>query len=73
MDTELIQIPWQKLSPEALQGLVQEFVLREGTDYGPCEHSLEAKVEAVFKQLRAEKVFVCFDPRSESVDIRVKD
>lgn len=27
-------IPWQDLSPETLENLIESFVLREGTDYG---------------------------------------
>ncbi|WP_171489951.1 YheU family protein, partial [Acinetobacter baumannii] len=27
-------IPWQDLSPETLENLIERFVLREGTDYG---------------------------------------
>ena len=31
-------IPWQDLSPETLENLIESFVLREGTDYGEHEH-----------------------------------
>ncbi|TIE66479.1 YheU family protein, partial [Legionella pneumophila] len=34
-------IPWQELSPEALENLIESFVLREGTDYGEHERTLE--------------------------------
>lgn len=29
----------EMLSDEALNGLIQEFILREGTDYGTSEHT----------------------------------
>ncbi|MBW2654812.1 MAG: YheU family protein [Deltaproteobacteria bacterium] len=29
-----IKIPYNQLSPEALQGVIEEFVTRDGTDYG---------------------------------------
>jgi uncharacterized protein YheU (UPF0270 family) len=32
------------LSPEALRGLVEEFVTRSGTDYGAVERSVEEKI-----------------------------
>ncbi len=36
-------IPWQDISPDALDNLLESFVLREGTDYGEHERSLEQK------------------------------
>lgn len=40
-------IPWQDLSPETLENLIESFVLREGTDYGEHERTLEQKVADV--------------------------
>ena len=54
MDTEQpepIVIPHRELSPEALRGVMESFVLREGTDYGEREVSLEQKVAQVLRQL----------------------
>ena len=36
-------IPWQDLAPETLENLIESFVLREGTDYGEQERTLEQK------------------------------
>ena len=44
-------IPHRQLSPEALQGLIEEFVSRSGTDYGERETPLETKVAQVWHQL----------------------
>ena len=50
-------IPWDKLSAPALEGLIEEFVLREGTEYGARELSLDQKKSDVKRQLeRAEAV-----------------
>ena len=54
-------IPWQELSPEALSGLVEEFVSREGTEYGEEEVSLADKVREVIAQLEAGTVVAVFD------------
>jgi len=32
-----VKIPYDQLSPEALHGVVEEFVTRNGTDYGEVE------------------------------------
>ena len=44
-------IPHKQLTPEALQGLIEEFVSRDGTDYGEREIPLAVKVDQVRKQL----------------------
>ena len=46
-------IPWQDISPDALDNLIESFVLREGTDYGEHERSLEQKVADVKRQLQS--------------------
>ena len=67
---EPIEIPHGELSPAALRGVVEAFVLREGTDYGLHELSLEQKVAHVLRQLHSGEARIWFDPVSQSVDIR---
>jgi uncharacterized protein len=62
-------IPHQQLSADALQGLIEEFITREGTDYGHTEVALEAKVEQVRRQLERGEVVIVFDPATESVSL----
>ena len=64
-----MDIPYEQLSPEALRGLVEEFVLREGTDYGSVDYSLEEKTAHVMKQLEKGLAKVVFDPELESCNI----
>ena len=68
-----MKIPMSSLSEEALRSIIEAFVLREGTDYGPSEHDLDAKCAAVLRQLRAGEAEIDFDPDTESVDIRPVD
>lgn len=65
-----MNIPWQELKPETLRAVIEEFVSRDGTDYGQNEASLESKVETVHQLLRSGKVVVVFDLETESCDIR---
>ena len=67
-----IAIPYQELSAEALQGVVKAFVLREGTDYGEREVTLETKVAQVMRQLERGEAQIWFDPDTSSVDLRVR-
>jgi len=63
---------FERISPDALQGLVEEFITREGTDYGWEEFTLATKVEQVKQQLRRGEVVIVFDPASESVSLLTK-
>lgn len=67
---ELLEIPVGQLSAEALRGVIESFVLREGTDYGAREYSLEEKVQHVERQLTRGEARIVFDPVSGTCDIR---
>jgi uncharacterized protein YheU (UPF0270 family) len=62
-----IEVNISSLSAEALQGIIESFVLREGTDYGVNELSLEKKVENLKKKLHRKEIFLVFDPNTESI------
>lgn len=62
-------IPHEQLSSDTLQGLIEEFITREGTDYGQEEVSLDTKVAQVLRQLQRGDVVIVFDPSSESVSL----
>jgi uncharacterized protein YheU (UPF0270 family) len=65
-----MDIPWQELNPETLRSLIEEFITREGTDYGVQEVSLETKVKQVHRQLELGKIKLVFDAETESCDLR---
>lgn len=67
-----MQIDHQQLSPEALQGLLEAFVQREGTDYGQ-EVEQHQKVAQVRDQLYAGSAFVVFDGQTQEFNIVSKD
>lgn len=64
-----IEIPYTSLAPGTLRAVVEEFITREGTDYGVRERSLEDKVEDVMRQLRRGEVRIWFDPESNTVNL----
>src|SRR4051812_27721923 len=64
-----VRIAPEDLEPATLRAVIESFVLREGTDYGLHETSLEAKVEQVLRQLRRGEAHITFDPASESVNV----
>ena len=64
-----VVVPHHLLSPEVLRALVEEFVTREGTDYGAQEKSLEEKVSRVMDQLADGRAKVVFDASSQTPNI----
>lgn len=61
-----MEIPHTSLSKESLRGVIEDFILREGTDYGSLEYSLDEKVLQVMKQIESGKVKILFDPDDET-------
>lgn len=66
---EPVEVPYTELSPEALRGVVECYVLREGTDYGDRDITLDQKVAQVLSHLQRGEARVMFDPDTETVTI----
>ena len=66
-----IRLAPDDLEPDTLRSLIESFVLREGTDYGMHETSLEDKVAHVLIQLRRGEAHITFDPATESINVVV--
>jgi uncharacterized protein len=69
---EPVVVPYTELAADLLHAVVESYVLREGTDYGEKEFSLEAKVAHVISQLKRGEARIVFDPETESVSITKK-
>lgn len=68
-----VEIPHEQLSPEALHGVIESFVLREGTEYGERDVPLDTKIAQVLRQIERGEARIVFDPSSETIDIVVKE
>jgi uncharacterized protein YheU (UPF0270 family) len=68
---EGIDVPYERLDPETLRNVIQEFVTRDGADWGETGCTLEDKVGQVMQQLRNRKVKIVFDLNSETTNIVV--
>jgi uncharacterized protein len=66
---EPVIIPHGELDDDTLRRVIEAFVLREGTEYGAHDVSLEQKVLQVQSQLQRGEARVVFHPDSESIDI----
>ena len=70
---EPVVVPHGELSPDALLGVVESFVLREGTDYGERDVSHADKVAQVMRQLERGEAQIMFEPVSGTIHIVLRD
>ena len=66
-------IPVNKLSPMALKGVIEEFISRDGTDYGEIEASPETKFRQVQYKLEKGSAVLIFDDESGTTNIFLAD
>ena len=69
----VLVISHRQLSPEALSGLIQEFVTRDGTDSGYTKGSLAENVAMVRRQLDKGQAVIVFDQRTKTCNIMPAD
>jgi uncharacterized protein len=62
-------IPISRISPEALQGVIEEFISREGTDYGEVTFSLRTDFRQVKQRLTNGSAVLVFDDETKSPNI----
>ena len=68
-----VKVPFDQLSPKALLGVIEEFITRDGTDYGENEVSLETKIAQVSAQLKSDKAVIVFNQGSETCTTLKRD
>lgn len=66
-------IPYDQLNPDTLQSLVEEFVSRDGTDYGDKEVPLDVKVQQVVSKLKSGEAVILFSESKGLCNIVRKD
>lgn len=59
-------IPYQELSDDALQALLEDFVTRDGTDYGAVEMSMQEKAEYLLALLKKGELLISYDEKLQS-------
>ncbi|MDD5285401.1 MAG: YheU family protein [Desulfuromonadaceae bacterium] len=66
---EGVLVPLNRINPETLRKLVEEFVTREWSELADANHTFEEKIEQVLRQLKENKACVVFDLTTESFNI----
>jgi uncharacterized protein YheU (UPF0270 family) len=62
-------IPHEELNPDTLRAMLEDFVTRNGTEYGEIETPIAERIDFVLRQLRAGKAFILYDAESASFTI----
>ena len=66
---EGIEVPFERINPDTLQRMIEEFVTREWADLGDSGYTLEDKANQVRRQLEARTAKVVYDVTTESWNI----
>jgi uncharacterized protein YheU (UPF0270 family) len=61
-----IEIPLDRISPDTLRNMIEEFVTREWSDLSDSAYSLDEKVEQVMRQLKEKRARIVFDCASRT-------
>lgn len=64
-----VELPWQRLSADVLAAVLEEYVTREGTDYGEAPVPLATKVAEVQRQLERGQVVLLYDAATQSLNL----
>lgn len=66
VDERLLEIPYERLSPEALQGVLEEYATRGGYE---CTLSLKKRIQILREKLAQKRLKILFDPVEQSINI----
>lgn len=64
-----IEIPLERINPETLRKMIEEFVTREWSELSDSGYSMDEKVDRVLQQLQGRQAAVVFDSTSETWNI----
>lgn len=62
-------IPYQQLDEITLNNLIEQYILREGTDYGEVEFSLQQKTQQILEQIKNKQIIIMYSELNESVTL----
>ena len=67
--SDFMVVPWSSLSEDALTGIIEDFVTREGTEYGASDISLDQKVSQIRRQLERGDASIVYDAEQLSCSV----
>jgi uncharacterized protein YheU (UPF0270 family) len=66
-------IPYTELSEDTLQALIEDFVTRDGTDYGQDEVSMQEKAEHLLVLLKSGEVLISYNEDTETCGLITRE
>ncbi len=66
-------IPHTEIAADTLQALIEEFVTRDGTDYGEQELSASQKIQRVMRQLEQKEIYIIYSELHETCTLITKE
>lgn len=69
----MIRIPPEQINADTLTALIEEYVTRDGTDYGDVELTLAQKVALLRDQLQRNEVVIVFDLAAEQANLLTRE
>jgi hypothetical protein len=64
-----VEVPYTELPAETLRNLAEDFVTRDGTDYGAVERTLEQKVAALMRQFASGQAKIFYECTSNTINV----
>ena len=65
----VVIVPLERLSAEALEGVIDDYIVREGTDYGHRDIALDEKRRTIRRQLETGHAHIVFDPTTQTTSL----
>lgn len=66
-------VPWEEITDDTLERLLEEYVSRDGTDYGEVEVPISRRVRQVREALKRRQLVIWFDEASESTTLLARE
>jgi len=69
MNEEALEIPLDRINPDTLRNMIEEFVTREWNELADSGYTLDEKIEQVMRQLKDKQARIVYDSTSETWNI----
>jgi uncharacterized protein YheU (UPF0270 family) len=69
MTEEALEIPLDRINPDTLRNMIEEFVTREWSELADSGYTLDEKIEQVIRQLKDKQARIVYDSTSETWNI----
>ena len=69
MNEDFLNIPLDRINPDTLRKMVEEFVTRDWSELADSDYTLNEKVDQVLQQLHDKRARIVYDTTTESWNV----